>query len=254
MKLAGKIAVVTGSASGIGRAIALEAAREGANVVVADLNLDGAGKVAEEVKALGRESLAVKVDVSRSQEVNGMAKLALERFGRIDVLANNAGGSARERASLFHKSSEEVWDYVLGINLKGVLNCSRAVINHMMERKTGVIVNTASIAGIVGSPGRADYSAAKGGIIAFTKSLAKEAASYGVRVVAVSPGVIETPMFNHIPKEHLEELRRSAPPVGRLGKPEDIARMVVFLASDDAGFITGHNFIVDGGGILKVGV
>lgn len=254
MRLAGKIAVVTGSASGIGRGIALEAAREGANVVVADLNLDGASKVAEEVKALGRESLAVKVDVSRSQDVNRMAKLALDRFGRIDFLANNAGGSARERASLFHKSSEEVWDYVLGINLKGVLNCSRAVINHMMERKTGVIVNTASIAGVVGSPGRADYSAAKGGIIAFTKSLAKEVAGYGIRVVAVSPGVIETPMFNHIPKEHLEELRRSAPPVGRLGKPEDIARMVVFLASDDAGFITGHNFIVDGGGILKVGV
>ena len=251
MKLAGMVAVVTGSASGIGRGIALEMAKEGANIVVADLNREGAGKVEEEIKTLGREVIALKVDVSRSQEVNNMVKEAIERFGHIDILVNNAGGSARERASLFHQSTEEVWDYVLGINLKGVLNCSRAVINHMMERKKGVIINTASIAGVVGSPGRADYSAAKGGIIAFTKALAKEVASYGVRVVSVSPGTIEPAMFRHIPKEHLEELRRNVPPVGRIGTPADIAHMGAFLASEEASFITGQNFIVDGGAILR---
>ncbi|MBI4289332.1 MAG: glucose 1-dehydrogenase [Chloroflexi bacterium] len=254
MKLARKVALVTGSASGIGRAIALEMAKEGASIAIADLNLDGAGKVAEEVKALGRESLAVRVDVSKSADVNDMVKTVLERFGRVDILVNNAGGSARQRATLFHKSTEEVWDYVLGINLKGVLNCSRAVINHMIERKKGVILNTASVAGMVGSVGRADYSAAKGGIIAFTKSLAKEVAEYGVRVAAVSPGVIETPMFNSIPRAHLQELLKNVAPVGRHGKPEDIAHMMTFLASDDAAFITGHNFVVDGGVILKVAV
>lgn len=254
MKLSDRVALVTGSASGIGRGIALELAKEGANIAVADLNLEGARKVVEEIKALGREAIAVKVDVSRGAEANNMFKVTMERFGRIDILVNNAGGSARERASLFHQSSEEVWDYVLGINLKGVLNCSRAVINHMMEMKKGVIINTASIAGLVGSPSRADYSAAKGGIIAFTKALAKEVAEYGVRVVAVSPGVIETPMMQHIPRAHLEELLKNLPPVGRNGKPEDIAHMVAFLSSDDASFITGHNFIVDGGAILKAGL
>lgn len=254
MKLSDRIALVTGSASGIGRGIALELAGEGANIIVADLNLDGAGKVVDEIKALGRQAIAIKVDVRSSSETNNMFKVAVERFGWIDILVNNAGGSARERATLFHQSTEEVWDYVLGINLKGVLNCSRAVINHMMERKKGVIINTASVAGLVGSPGRADYSAAKGGIIAFTKAVAKEVAGYGVRVVAVSPGVIETPMMQHIPRAHLEELLKNVPPVGRNGKPEDIAHMVAFLASDDASFITGHNFIVDGGAILKAGL
>lgn len=251
MKLQDRVALVTGSASGIGHAIALEMAREGANIIVADLNLEGAGKVVEEIKALGRQAIALKVDVSRSQEVNAMAKAALEHFEHIDILVNNAGGSARQRSSLFHESTEEVWDYVLGINLKGVMNCSRALINHMLERKKGVIINTASISGIVGTAARVDYSAAKGGIIAFTKALAKEVASHGVRVVAVSPGVIETAMFSNIPRKHLEEMLKNLPPLGRTGKPEDIAHMVAFLASDDASFITGHNFIVDGGGILK---
>lgn len=254
MRLTGRVAIVTGAAGGIGRGIALELARDGASIVVADVNQTGSDRVVEEIKALGREALAVRTDVSRSQEVNSMARIALERFGRIDTLVNDAGGSARGRNGPFHKSSEEVWDYVLGINLKGVLNCSRAVINHMMERRKGTIVNIASISGVVGSPGRADYSAAKGGIIAFTKALAKEVAGHGVRVVAVSPGFIDTvDWLRRLSKEEADELmRKNMPPVGRIGTAADIARMVAFLASDEAGYITGHNFIVDGGTTLRV--
>lgn len=254
MKLSGKVGIVTGSASGIGRGIALEFAKEGANVVVADLNREGAGKVVEEIKALGREGLAVKVDVSRSQEVNEMVSAALKRFGQIDILVNNAGGTARERASMFYESTEEIWDYVLGINLKGVMNCSRATINHMMERKSGTMINIAAIAGTVGTAGRADYSAAKGGIIAFTKALAKEVASYGVRVVAISPGTIETPMRQHLRKDYLEQVKKHVPMVGRVGTPEDIGHMAAFLASEEGSFITGQNIIVDGGSIIQIGL
>lgn len=255
MRLTNMVAVVTGSAQGIGKGIALQMAREGANIVVADKNLDGARQVEKEIRALRRKAMSFQLDVSRSPEVNALFKAALEKFGQIDVLVNNAGGTARERATLFCQSTEEVWDYVLGINLKGVLNCSRAVINHMIERKRGVIINIASIAGVVGSPGRADYSAAKGGIIAFTKALALEVAGHGVRVVSISPHTIETPRPKNVTPEYAKykaEQFQKLSPLGRIGYPEDIAHMAVFLASGEASYITGHNFVVDGGSILKV--
>jgi 3-oxoacyl-[acyl-carrier protein] reductase len=247
MKLGGQVAIVTGAASGIGRAIAFELAREGVDVAIGDIDLEGAQGVARELEALGRRSLALRADVGRSQEVNNMARTVLESLGRIDILVNNAGGSARERSSLFCKSSEEVWDEVLSKNLKGVMNCSRAVINHMMDRGSGNIVNIASVAGIHGTPRRAEYSAAKGAIIAFTKALAKEVASHGIRINSVSPGVIDTVMLRQIPPQDREALLKEVPPVGRLGKPEDIAHMVAFLVSEDAAFITGQNYVVDGG-------
>lgn len=255
MKLSNMVALVTGSASGIGRGIALEMARQGANIIVADKNLDGARQVDKEIKSMRRKAMAFQVDVSRSVEVNSLVEAALEKFGQVDILVNNAGGTARERATLFSQSTEEIWDYVLGINLKGVLNCSRAVINHMIERRRGVIINIASIAGVVGSPGRADYSAAKGGIIAFTKALALEVAGHGVRVVAVSPHTIETPRPQNISPEYAKykaDQYQKGSPVGRIGNVEDIAHMAVFLASGEASYITGHNFVVDGGAILKV--
>ncbi len=247
MKLAGQVAIVTGAASGIGQAIAFELAREGADVAIGDIDLEEARRVVGEIESLGRRALAARVDVGRSQEVNEMVAATLEKMGRIDILMNNAGGSARERSSLFRDSTEEVWDDVLAKNLKGVMNCSRAVINHMIDRGSGNIVNTASVAGIHGTARRAEYSAAKGGIIAFTKALAKEVASHGIRVNSVSPGVIDTVMLREIAPEDREALTKDPPPVGRLGQPEDVAQLVGFLVSEGAAFITGQNYVIDGG-------
>ncbi len=182
MKLENRVAIVTGGANGIGRAISLALAKEGADVVVADIEIEPANEVANEIKALGRRAIAIKTDVSKSEEVKQMAKTTLGEFVQIDILVNSAGGSARERGTLFHESIEEVWDYVLGINLKGVLNCTRAVINHMIERRSGKIVSIASTAGIHGRAGTADYSAAKAGIIGFSMALATEVAAYGMNI------------------------------------------------------------------------
>lgn len=249
MRLANKVAIVTGAASGIGRGIAFGLAREGCDVMVIDVNLEGAKVVANEISSTGRQSLAIKTDVSKNKEVNDMVDTVLQKFGKIDILINNAGGSARERASLFCDSKEEVWDYVLGINLKGALNCSRAVINHMIKRRYGKIVSTASIDGIVGQAGLTDYSAAKGGIIAFTKALAKEVGSYGINVNCISPGVIDTPALARL-SPHLIEAVKKDIILGRLGKPEDIANAVIFLVSDESNWITGINLMVTGGGVI----
>jgi len=247
MKLKERVAIVTGAAYGIGRGIALKLAREGADVVVADIELEQANKVADELKALGVNALVVRTDVTKSREVDRMVRAALDEFGKIDILVNNAGGTARERNAPFHKSEEEVWDYVIAINLKGMRNCTRAVINHMMERRSGKIVSIASISGMVGSSNNmVDYSAAKAGIIGFTMALAKELGSCGINVNAISPGGVgETRAALAIP-EVFEEYKKTTP-LGRIGRPEDIANMVAFLASDEASFITGQNYAVCGG-------
>jgi NAD(P)-dependent dehydrogenase (short-subunit alcohol dehydrogenase family) len=245
MKLIDKVCIVTGAASGIGRAIALRLAKEGADILIVDVNLQSAKEVATEIETLNRRAVAIKADVTKGREINQMVDVTWKEFGRFDILINNAGGSAREKKSLFHESTEEVWDYVLSINLKGVLNCCRAVIGQMMKQKSGKIVNIASCAGIVGDAGLADYSAAKAGIIGFTMALAKEVASYGINVNCVSPGPIETPAVLTTHSDVLEHFKKITG-LGRLGKPEDVANMVAFLVSDEANFISGQNFPVCG--------
>jgi NAD(P)-dependent dehydrogenase (short-subunit alcohol dehydrogenase family) len=247
MKLKDRVAIVTGGAQGIGRGTALCLAREGADIVIADIAEKEAEKVVNEIKALGRKAIALKVDVTKSKDTNQMVDDTLKEFGKIDILVNVAGGSARKRNALFHESKEEVWDYVINMNLKGTLLCTRAVINHMIERRSGCIVNIGSVDGIQGSGMlRADYSAAKGGVIAFTKALAKEVSSYGVRVNCVSPGTIDTGGFRSNPKEAQEATLRLHY-TNTVGKPEDIGHMVTFLVSDDASYIVGENYAVAGG-------
>ena len=237
MKLKHKIAIVTGGANGIGRAIALGLAREGSHVVVADIDSERANEVADEIKAIGCRAMAIKVDVTRFDEADGMTKAVLKEFEKIDILVNNAGGSARERASLFCQSTKEVWDYVIGLYIKSTFNCTRTVIEHMMQRQSGKIVNIASDTGLVGYAGFVDYSTAKAGIIGFTHALAKEVATYGINVNAVAPGPTGTrTMLVALPGDKFKQ--RTG--LERLGKPEEIAAMVVFLTTEDANFITGQ--------------
>jgi NAD(P)-dependent dehydrogenase (short-subunit alcohol dehydrogenase family) len=237
MKLKDKIGIVTGGANGIGRAIALGLAGEGASVVVADIDSEQANKVVDEIKALGCEGMAIETDVTKFNEATSMAKTVLDEFKKIDILINNTGGSAREKASLFCESTEDVWDYVLRINLKGTFNCTRAVIEHMMKRRYGKIINISSDTGLVGYSGFVDYSTAKAGIIGFTHALAKEVASYGINVNAVAPGPTATRvMLASLPGDKFKQRIG----LGRLGKPEEIAAMVVFLTTEDANFITGQ--------------
>ena len=245
MKLEGKSAIVTGAAQGIGRAIVLTLARDGADVVLADIDVDLAGKVVDEIKDLGRKAIAMKVDVTKSADTRLMAEKTLDEFGKIDILVNNAGQGARERASLFADSTEDIWDFVITLNFKGVLNCCRAVIEHMMQWQSGKIVSVASRLGVIGAPGLADYSAAKAATIGFSRALAKEAASYGINVNCVSPGPIDTRDMDSKPPEVVEMMKKNSG-LGRLGKPEEVAHMVAFLVSDEANFITGQNFIVSG--------
>ena len=245
MKLMNMVSIVTGAATGIGRAIAFRLAKEGADIVIGDLNLESAIEVVKEIEALNRRAMAIRADVTKSREINQMIDTTLEKFGRVDILINNAGGSAREKKSLFYESTEEVWDYVLSINLKGVLNCCRAVIGQMMKQRSGKIVNIASCAGIVGDAGLADYSAAKAGIIGFTMALAKEVASYGINVNCVSPGPIETTAVLTAHSDLLAHFKKITG-FNRLGKPEDVANMVAFLVSDESNFISGQNFPVCG--------
>ena len=245
MKVKDKVAIVTGAASGIGRATALRLAKEGAHVVVTDIDLEKAKEVANEIKASGGKAIVMKVDVTKSEDTTRMAESALDEFGRIDILVNVAGGGARARRTLLRDSTEDVENQMLSLNLKGVLNCTRAVIGHMMDRQSGKIVSIASMGGMIGIPKDSVYTAAKAGIIGFTKALAKEVASHGIHVNCVSPGAIETKGMPYL--DEAGERVRKATLLGRLGKPEEVANMVVFLASDEASFITGQNAVVCGG-------
>ncbi len=246
MQMKGWVAVVTGGASGIGRETALRLVREGAKVALVDINIDGANKVAEEIKALGGEVLSLKVDITSLDEAHQMAKAVLDRFGQIDILANIAGGAFPSKMGTFAQSDRAVWDLNINLNLFGTFNCTRAIINHMMERKKGRIVNIASVAGMVGQATTADYAAAKGGIIAFTKSLAKELAPYGINVNCVSPALTGTARVRSMPQDFLQK-QIDYIHLHRFGEPVEIANVVVFLASDEASFVTGANYVVDGG-------
>ncbi len=254
MKLKDQVAIVTGGGRGIGKAIAIRLAEAGADVVVASTSLEPAQDTVHEIEKLGRRGLAIQTDVSDRDSVRRAVAETLEHFGGIDILVNNAGGSARGRMSLFCESEEDTWDHVLGTNLKGVFYFCREVINHLLDKGRGSIINIGSVAGIVGFASQVDYSAAKGGVLAFTKALAKETAAQGVRVNCVSPGPIASEAARQMTPEMRERMAKSdvmqalnqSTGFGHFGEPDDIAHLVTFLASDDARFITGQDYPVCG--------
>jgi 3-oxoacyl-[acyl-carrier protein] reductase len=243
LKLAGKVALVTGAAQGIGKAVALLLAQNGADTVVSDINLEKAEETAKEIQSLGRKALAIKVDVAQLGEVEKMVEASLAQFGKIDILVNNAG-IARDKLIL--RMTEEDWDAVLNINLKGTFNCTKAVVRHMSKQKSGKIVNIASVVGEMGNAGQGNYAASKAGVIGFTKTIAREFAQRGINVNAIAPGYIETSMTEALPDKAKEELQRLIP-MDRLGKPEDVAEAVFFLVSEASSYITGQVLNVNGG-------
>jgi len=249
MKLSGKVALVTGSGYGIGRATAMALAREGADLVINDIIPKRVENVVGEVKALGRQALGVTADVSDLKQVEQMVSQALKRFGKIDILVNNAGGSfgpSGGTGKTFSETTKEEWDLVIGNNLFGTLNCTRAVIGHMMQRQSGRIVNLASIAGLEGDAHLCAYSAAKGGIIAFSKALAREVVTLGITVNSVAPALTRTAALERHTKERLEEMTKMIP-TGRLIEPDEVASVIAFLVSDAASSLTGICISVSGG-------
>lgn len=244
------MAIVTGGGGGIGRATCRLLAAEGATVVVADLMAKSCKESASELLANGHSAVAITTDVTDLSQTNALIEAAVSRFGGVDILANVAGGSAgpviHSKHGLFADSTKERWDEILALNLYGTLNCTRAVINHMIERGWGKVVNVASTAGILGMRKAAEYSAAKGGVLSFTKTLAKELAEHGINVNCVSPGVIGTERVRQMPPDMVQGWLEGIPQ-RRLGTPEEVARTVLFLASSDADYITGENISVAGG-------
>ncbi|MBU0546969.1 SDR family oxidoreductase, partial [Patescibacteria group bacterium] len=243
-----KVAIITGARRGMGKADALLLAKEGAKVVVSDISLEDCQAVVDEIEKEGGEAIAVKCDVSQKQEVDNLFQKTVEKFGQIDILVNNAGIAEFKP---FLEMTEEEWDRTLDINLKGYFLCAQAAAKEMAKQKSGVIINIASVAmgqvG-VGFPNIVHYCASKGGIAAMTEAMALELAPYNIRVNAIAPGMIETPMIDSIkqdPKAMDGMLARV--PLGRLGKPEEIADLVVFLASDKSSYITGSIVVIDGG-------
>ena len=248
MDLKNRVAIVTGAGGGIGRAIAVKFAALGANVVVADIKEDGARETVALAEKWGPRGLALNTDITSLAQVQEMARATLGAFGKIDILVNNAGW---DKIEPFVKNSPEFWDRVISINLKGPIHCTRAVLDPMMERKYGKIINISSDAGRVGSTGEAVYSACKGGMIAFTKTMARELARYQINVNCVCPGATDTPLLAEITGGEtgakIIEAMVKAVPFRRLAKPEDLAGPVAFLASDEASFITGQTLSVSGG-------
>lgn len=245
-RLHGKTAIITGGSQGIGRATAERFANEGAAVVVADINDDAGADVVTDIEASGGKAAFFSVDVTDSDEAQAMVDHAAERFGGVDILVNNAGIT---RDATIKKMSEEAFDQVVAVNLKGVFNCTKAVLPVMTESSSGRILNAASVVGLYGNFGQTNYVATKSGVIGMTKTWARELGRDGITVNAVAPGFIETPMVDTVPQKVLDQLTGRTP-LGRLGTPEDIANAYLFLASDDAAFITGAILSVDGGLVL----
>lgn len=242
-----RVAVITGGARGIGRAIAETFAQRGANVVIADLQHELARSSAKEITdSTGREALAVEVNVSDLSSAKEMIDSAVNQFEHVDILINNAGIT---RDTLIMRMDEDDWNAVIDVNLKGAFNCSKAVIRQMMKQRYGRIVNISSVSGQIGQVGQTNYSASKAGIIGFTKALAREVASRNITVNAVAPGFIPTALTEDLP-EDLKKTILDATPLRRMGKPEEIAYAVAFLASDEAAYITGQVLAVDGGMVM----
>jgi 3-oxoacyl-[acyl-carrier protein] reductase len=242
--LNGKVALVTGASRGIGRAIALHLAEFGADVVVNYAGSENAAaEVVAQIEALGRKAVKCRADVSSMQEADDLVKKTIDVFGKIDILVNNAGIT---RDNLIMRMKEEEFDQVISTNLKGVFNCIKAVTRPMMKQRSGRIINISSVVGVLGNPGQANYVAAKAGVIGLTKATARELASRGITVNAVAPGFIETDMTDKLTDELRENMLKSIP-LERLGQPEEIAKVVRFLCTDDSSYMTGQTLHVDGG-------
>lgn len=247
MQLKGKTAIVTGGSRGIGKSIALELASKGANVVVnCTKSIESAEAVIKEIQKMGVSGMAVKADVSKSEEVENLVNEVLNTFGSIDILVNNAGIT---RDNLIIRMTEKDFDDVISTNLKGAFICTKAISKVMIKQKSGKIINVSSVVGIVGNAGQSNYAAAKAGLIGFTKSMAKELAKRGINVNAVAPGFIETDMTSKLPEKVKEEFVNNIP-LMRVGKPEDIAKAVLFLASEYSDYITGQVINIDGGMVM----
>ncbi|MDO8733937.1 MAG: 3-oxoacyl-[acyl-carrier-protein] reductase [Elusimicrobiota bacterium] len=243
-KLKDKVAIITGGAQGIGRAIAEKLADEGAKIIIVDIMEEAAKKTADEIsKDKNVETLSLKVDVSSSQETEQMIKKTVEKFSKIDIMINNAGIT---RDNLLIRMSDDEWDKVLDINLKGVFNCSKAAAKIMMKQRSGKIVNIASVVGLMGNAGQANYSASKGGVIALTKTMARELAKRFINVNAVAPGFIKTAMTEKLSEDAKKKLTDLIP-LARLGEPQDVANIVAFLCTDESSYITGEIISVNGG-------
>ncbi len=245
-QLDGKVALVTGSGRGIGRAVALRLAKEGADVVICDINEKDALTVSDEIKKMSRKSAAYKVDVSSFQEVSDMVQKILDNFSKVDILVNNAGIT---RDNLLMRMSEDDWDLVLKVNLKGTFNFTKALLRPMMKQRYGKIVNIASIIGVMGNAGQANYAASKAGVIGFTKSIAKEVASRNINVNAIAPGFIQTEMTDKLP-ENVKNSMLEAIPQKRFGTVDDVSNLVLFFSSEASSYITGEVVKLDGGMVM----
>lgn len=246
MRLLNKVAIITGGGRGIGEATAKKFIKEGAKVVIADINQEDIERTVEEIREMGGEVEGIYVDVTKMESVNRMIEFTLEKFGMLDILVNNAGITMD--ATLL-KMTEDQWDKVVDVNLKGVFNCGQAAARVMADQGSGVILNASSVVGLYGNFGQTNYAATKWGVIGMTKTWAKELGRKGVRVNAVAPGFIATPMVKKMPEKVINMMKEKTP-LQRLGEPEEIANAYAFLASDEAQFITGAVLEVTGGVVL----
>jgi len=246
MRLKDKVALITGGARGIGQAIAMTFAREGADIVVADVNLQIAQKTASDIENLGRKALALEMDVTNYDLVEAGINKILDKMGKVDILVNNAGIT---KDNLLLRMSQADWDAVINVNLKGTFNCIKAVSRTMVKQRSGRIISIASIIGLMGNPGQANYAASKAGIIALTKTVAKELASRNINANAVAPGFIQTEMTAKL-SEEIKKKMLEAIPLGKLGTPEDVANVCLFLASPESSYITGQTITIDGGMVM----
>lgn len=244
MRLKDKVAVITGGAQGIGKSIALTMASEGAHLVLSDVNEAAVQATAAEIaKEKNIQAIGVKGNVSLIADCEKLVDASLDKFSRIDILVNNAGIT---KDNLLMRMSDEEWDAVISVNLKGVFNCTKAAIRPMMKARQGRIINIASVVGLMGNAGQANYSASKGGVISLTKTCAREFSSRNILVNAIAPGFIRTKMTDVLAEDQKKKLLEIIP-LGRLGEPEDVAKAAVFLASDESSYITGHVISVNGG-------
>jgi NAD(P)-dependent dehydrogenase (short-subunit alcohol dehydrogenase family) len=244
MKLKNKVAVITGGGSGIGRAIALRFAQEGARVVIAELNEETGTSAAQAISEQGGEAIAVATNVGKSDSVAALFKTLDERDWAVDILVNNAGNAGELTPT--HEETDEKWDSIIDVHLNGTFYCTREALRRMLARGAGSIVNLGSVAGLIGLPGAASYTAAKGAVISLTKGLAAEVAPYGIRVNCIAPGWIETPILNNLPPD-MRPMMIQMTPLGRIGAPEEVASVALFLASDEASYVTGQVISPSGG-------